>query len=608
MLRYRLPVVGTLLMATVSGVTLGGGILGAAPVLNSLLGADPKDLAHYAREINQRIAKAGSFFSSLTIPPRVIDALPPGPDAAVFWILGALMVVTVIGSVANFLHAYLSQTVVNLTITTIRHRMFHAVIRAPLARVVGGGSAPTDTVSRLVNDTTQLAGGFTQLLSRAMLQAAKGVAALAAALAINWLVTLVAMFAVLPLVVVIRKLGKKIRRASGRALSSQGELFGITTQALQGLKVVKVSTAERIEGGRFHHVNKRVMRELNRVRTARALSSPLTDLLTLFLLCGLVVVAVLARGQGADLSGFVLAVISLAIAGASFKPLTGVISDIQASDAAASRIMEILAVEHEPGHGAALPRLARHARSIRLDNATFAYPGAEAPALRGLTLTIPHGTRMAIVGPNGCGKSTLLSLLTRLYDPQHGAVLVDDRDLRGCSVRSLRAQIGVVTQEPILFADTVRNNIAYGAEDATEARIIDAARRARAHEFIEMLPKGYDAMVAEQGLSLSGGQRQRICIARAILRDPAILILDEATSMIDAESEARISEALAEFMRGRTCVVVAHRLSTVIDADSIVVMDKGRVVDQGTHDELLSRCGLYQRLVRTQLGAEAPAK
>lgn len=605
MLRHRLLMTGTVVMATLSGTTLVGGLLGAGPVLDSLIGEHRKDLPQLARDLNASLAQKVSFVSWLQIPDDVIARLPTGADTALYWIMGGLIVLTVLGSLANFLHAFLSQTVVNLTITSIRHRMFHAVVRAPLSRVVGPGSSSTDMVSRLVNDTTQLAGGFNQLLSRAMLQVFKGIAALAAALAFNWLVTVVAMFAVAPLFVVIRKLGKKIRRASGRALSSQAELFGVTTQALQGLKVVKVNTAERLEGGRFHRINKRVMHELNRVRTARAISSPLTEMLSIFLLCGLVMVAANARAKGTvDLSGFVLALASLAVAGASLKPLTGIISDIQASEAAANRIAEVLHAEHEPGHGPKLPKLPRHARSIELRNVTFAYPGSPTPALRELSLTIPHGRRVAIVGPNGCGKSTLLSLLSRLHDPQQGAVLVDDRDIRECSVRSLRSQIGVVTQEPILFADSVRNNIAYGAENVTDERVLEAARRARAHDFIERLPKGYDTIVAEQGMSLSGGQRQRICIARAILRDPAILILDEATSMIDAESEARIAEALSEFMRGRTSVVVAHRLSTVIDADAIVVMDKGRIVDQGTHEQLLARCDLYQRLVRTQLGAE----
>lgn len=614
MLRYRLLVVATFAFATLAGLSLVGGLLGAGPVLDTLLGKSQKGLPELATELNASIALKGGIFSSWQIPNSVIAELPQGVDAAMYWIIGTLVVVTAVASFSNFMHSYLSQTVVNRTVTAIRHRVFHSIVRAPLSRVIRGGA--TDAVSRLINDTNQLTSGFTQLLSRAMIQTVKGIAGLVAALAFDWVVTIVAIFAVAPLVVVIQKLGKKIRRASGAALKSQGEMLGVATQAVQGLKVVKVSTAERLEGGRFHRINKHVLKEQNRVRTAKALAGPLTEMLTLILFCGLILVASKAIAKGhLNQTDFILTLTGLAVAGASFKPLTGIIAEIQASDAAAQRVMEILAEPQEPGHGVKLKRLSRHARNIRLDNVHFTYPGATNPSLNGVSLTIKHGERVAIVGPNGCGKSTLLSMLTRLYDPTSGAVLVDDTDVRSVSVRSLREQIGVVTQETVLFKDSILNNIAYGNDNASRERVIAAAKQARAHEFIERLPQGYDTVVAEQGMSLSGGQRQRISIARAILRNPAILILDEATSMIDAESEHEIAAALTEFMRaesgsggggagGRTCVVVAHRLSTVIDSDRIVVMEKGTILDIGRHEELLQRCGLYQRLVRTQM-AEA---
>ncbi|MBK7403525.1 MAG: ATP-binding cassette domain-containing protein [Phycisphaerales bacterium] len=213
-----------------------------------------------------------------------------------------------------------------------------------------------------------------------------------------------------------------------------------------------------------------------------------------------------------------------------------------------------------------------------------------------------------MVGPNGCGKTTLLALVPRLFDPDAGGndspagrVMIDGCDIRDYSVRSLRRQIGVVTQETVIFHGTIGSNVSYGAEGSTPEGIRDAARKARAHEFIERLPAGYDTVVGEQGLTLSGGQRQRIAIARAILRDPAILILDEATSMIDGESEAKIGEAIAEFSQGRTCLIVAHRLSTVLGADRIIVMNEGRVVDQGKHDELLLKCDVYRHLFERRI-------
>jgi ABC-type multidrug transport system fused ATPase/permease subunit len=236
----------------------------------------------------------------------------------------------------------------------------------------------------------------------------------------------------------------------------------------------------------------------------------------------------------------------------------------------------------------------------------FTYPGAEDRALDGVDLQIAHGNRIAVVGPNGCGKTTLLSMVPRLLSPDRGTVSIDGLDLASVSLRSVRRQIAVVTQEIVLFRGSIAENIAFGSEKAGRKRIVEAARRAHADEFISRIPGGYDADVTEQGNSLSGGQRQRIAIARAMLRDPSILILDEATSQIDAESEAHISAAIAEFCQGRTILLIAHRLATVLDADRIVVMDGGRIIDQGRHEELLGRCALYRRLSETQLISGAP--
>jgi len=341
-----------------------------------------------------------------------------------------------------------------------------------------------------------------------------------------------------------------------------------------------------------------------RVRLARALASPLVEVLALFALGMLSLIASKAIIDGkVEVEVFIATLIALGAAGASLKPLTGLINEIQASSAAAQRLAELLESEPETGHNTRLPKLARHAESVEFDRVRFTYPGANHAALRDVSLRVRHGERVAIVGPNGCGKTTLLALVPRLFDPdpgEHGApggrVMIDGCDIRDYSVRSLRRQIGVVTQETIIFHGTIAGNIAYGAEGATPDRVEAAARKARAHEFISRLPQGYNTVVGEQGLTLSGGQRQRIAIARAILRDPAILILDEATSMIDGESEARIAEAIGEFSIERTCLLVAHRPSTLRSADRIVVMEEGKVVDQGTHEELIGRSGVYRQL------------
>lgn len=593
-----------------SGVTLGMGMLGASPILDNILGAK-KDLPVFATEFNALLAEWGTRSApgrlverALTIPDATIARLPEGPFTALVIIMGVLAALTVVGACANFLHAYLSITAVNNTVARVRLMAFRASLRAPLGVVARLG--PSDLVSRIINDGTQLSNGLQILLSKAVLQVFKGGAALIVALAFDWRVTAGALLVAPALYTVIRRLGKRIKRASGAALESQSDLLGQAAQALGALRVVKVHTGERVELGIFRRHNRAMLAELGRARTARALASPLTEMLSIFLLCGLVLLAgnLVIRGT-VTAKDFILALASLAVAGAALKPLTGIINDIQMASPAAARLARVIDLDAErPGR--AVPRLPRHARGVAWEGVSFTYPGARHPALREVSLEVRHGERVAFVGPNGCGKTTLLSLVPRLFDPDAGRVVIDGVDVRTVSLRSLRAQVGVVTQDTVLFRGSVHENIAYAHLGATREDVVRAARLARAHEFIERLPQGYETLLGEGGAGLSGGQRQRLAIARAILRDPSILVLDEATSMIDGESEARIGEALTEFSAGRTSLIVAHRLSTVLTCDRIVVMDDGCILDIGRHEELLARCALYRDLARGQLvGVEA---
>ncbi len=593
MLRYRLTLCGAFAAALLSAAGLGTGLLGIYPILEGILGQG-RELPQLATDLNRHLPGWAQ------IPGSWIAALPPGRFTAVACVMAVLGVLTVLGGAANFLHQYLALTVVQRTVANVRREAFHLVLRLPLRRVVAEGAS--DTVSRIVNDTTQLEAGLTALLSRAVAQVTKGLAALLAAFVFHPALAFVSCLVGPVLYVIIRKLGKRIRRASRSALASQAGLYGAATQALQGLRVVKVHTTERLEAGRFHRINKEVMRQMLRARTARALSSPLLEVTALVILGVLTLVAARLVILGVlDRGAFMMTIACLSVAGASLRPLSGIVNDIQASGAAAGRLRELMDSEPEPGHDRTLPAMPPHRQSIEFRGVTLWYPRAERPALDRVDLVIRHGERVAIVGPNGSGKTTLLSLVPRLFDPDRGAVLIDGRDLRQFSVRSVRRQIGVVTQETVLFRGTIRENIAYGADDAADARVESAAKRARAHEFIAGLPRGYETMVGEQGLTLSGGQRQRLAIARAVLREPSILMLDEATSMIDADSEARIAEAIAEFSVGRTCLIVAHRLSTVLGADRIVVMDQGRIVDEGAHADLLTRCPVYRLIAERQL-------
>lgn len=592
MLRYRALLSCAVIAAVISAAGLGIGIVGIGPVLDIIM-RQGRTLPEIVSQLNQQTAIRGA------IPQSWIEALPTGKFTAVLWIISALGVLTLIGATANFFHAYYSMTIVERTIAGLRRELFASVVYQPLRTLGRGGSS--DAISRIVNDPQSLGVGLTALLSKSLAQLTKGVAALIAALVIDWRLTLVSLVVAPVLYTIIRKLGKRIRRAARAALISQAELYGAAAEAIQGLRVVKVHANERYECGRFHRINKQVLAELLRVRYARSLASPLIEVLAIFCLGGLSLIAIKAIEDGQlDSTDFILAIGALGVAGASLKPMTGLVNDIQQSAGAAGRIRQLLAEEPEQKDSKSLPRMARHACSIVFDSVSLRYASADRPALDGISLEVPHGQTVAFVGPNGCGKTTLLSLVPRLFDPDQGRVLIDGVDVAGVSLRSLRQQIGVVTQDTVLFRQSVRSNIAYGAGGVNEEKIIDAAKRAHAHGFISALPMRYDTVLGDQGSTLSGGQRQRIAIARAILREPAILILDEATSMIDAESESAISQAIAGFSRGRTCLIVAHRLSTVVNADRIVVMDAGRIMDQGTHAELMERCRLYQQLVQHQ--------
>ncbi len=608
MLRYRWHVIATFVMTIISGAALSIGLIGTQGVLDAIF-KQKHNLQDFAHKLNDKLLQASElapFAKRLAIPESTVQRLPTDTFESLLWIMGVLFILTLIGATATFLHQYIALTVVNRTITAVRQRAYRATLRAPLRTIIARGAS--DAISRIVNDTTLLANGLNILLSKTVLAVAKGFGSFVAAFLVNWRVSLVALLVAPLLYTVVRKLGKRIRRASERAMVSQSALMGVTSEALQGLRVVKAHDAEPYETGRFHRINKEMIRELNRVRTARAIASPLTDTLALTMLSIMTIfVAKNVLAGGIDASSFVLALVCLAVAGAALKPLTGLANDIQQSSPAATRLRELISLEPEPGRKPGLPKLVRHHKSIEFRNITVTYPGRDTPALQNINIAISHGERIAFVGPNGSGKTTALSLVNRMFDPDSGQLLIDNTDITTVNVRSLREQIGVVTQETVLFKGTIRSNVLYGAPAlrATDDAMIDACKRARAHEFIKSLPQGYETPVAEQGLSLSGGQRQRIAIARAILRDPSILILDEATSMVDAESEAKIAEAIQDFSKGRTSLIVAHRLSTVIHCNRIVVFNAGQVADTGTHDELLKRCEVYRLLAKHQLLGEA---
>ena len=540
----------------------------------------------------------------ITIPVWVIDRLPTDRFESVVLTFVLLAILTVFGATCNFLHQYFSLTLASKTIANVRQTAYDRVLHMPLGVVPLNG--PSQFIARIIRDSAELQRGIIALPGKAVANVTKGAVAFAVALVIGGKLTLAALLIVPIVMIVLRKLGKRIRRGMRGALQGQEELLRIATESVQGLRAVKANTAESAALAEFAGHNENVVRQELRARTAKALSSPLLESIAIFAFGGLAIyTAKEIIDQGITFDSFIVAFVALGIAGSSLKPLAGIVNELQAASAPASRLGEILRHPHEEPEEMTKPDLPRHRKSISFEEISLTYPNAPGPALDNVSLSVKHGQRVAIVGPNGSGKTTLLSLLPRLLTPCAGRVLIDNQDITQFNLKSLRTQIGVVTQETVLFRGTIEENIAYGMTNASHELIVDAAKHARAHGFITRLPDAYESKVLELGASLSGGERQRLAIARALLRDPTILILDEATSQIDAESEAQISEAIIDISKNRTVILIAHRLATVIDADDIVVMDEGKIVDRGRHDELLERCELYRRLTHTQLQTSA---
>ena len=594
--RYRTLIIWAIIFAFISAAGLGVGLVSLGPVIAEIANPDAANSLR-AQAINFNAAD-----HMISVPQWLVSILPTDPFNGVLFMMVFLAILTIIGGLANFLHLYLSKLVIIRTIANIRQDAFDQVIAMPLGRIISRG--PSEFIARIIRDSTALQVGFNSLLSRALAQVTKGTAALIAAIVIDFRLVVVVIIVGPFLMYFLRKVGKRIRRGTRGSLQAQEDLLRVASESLQGMRAVKANTAEGRASRQFDSGNQQVVQNESKVALMRALSSPVVECLSVFVVGVLAIIAASQIINGTlDFDRFLLGIATIAIAGASFRPLAGLVNEIQAASAPASRLLDMLGEQPEVAKGLESPVLARHCQSIQFSDISLTYPGADRNALEEVSVNIKFGQRVAIVGPNGSGKTTLVSLLPRLILPGSGAICIDGTDISGVDLKSLRLQIGVVTQETVLFRGTVAENISFGREGTTRDEIIEAAQRAHADEFVNQLPGGYDADLAEQGASLSGGQRQRLAIARAILRDPTILILDEATSQIDAHSEAMINQALSEFCQGRTSLVIAHRLSTVLNADSIIVMDNGRVIDQGSHEELLTRCEIYHRLSHTQLQA-----
>ncbi|HTV47881.1 MAG TPA: ABC transporter ATP-binding protein [Phycisphaerae bacterium] len=529
----------------------------------------------------------------------LVNLLPKPPFQSLLWILILFIFLCIIGSIFRYFQQYLTVTTSSRVVIDIRRSMYDRIVQLPASYFSEKGTS--DLASRLTQDTNILTDGLSTLTGKMILEPAKAVFVAIFALFLDWKLCL-GMAACLPFIAIpVYKFSHRMRRASRRGLEEWAGMLGIINETLVGLRIVKAYSGEGYERRRFTRSNRRLYLQQAKLGHYAAASKPVVETLSIILVSiPLMIAAYLVVNNKVDretffmLGGCFLAFLE------PFRKLSDVNTTIQRANAAASRIFEVIDMEPEPNYSHQLPQLPRHKESIRFEHLSFTYPGHEQEVLHNLNLNVEHGQTVAIVGGNGSGKTTLLSLLPRLYIPTRGRILIDGVDTAGVSLRSLRKQIGLVTQETILFADTIYNNIAYGSRHCSREQVLDASRRSFSDEFIVNMAKGYETMVGQSGIRLSGGQRQRIAIARAILRDPAILILDEALSQIDSESEFKISLALKEFVKDRTTFVIAHRLSTVVSADMIVCLEAGQIVGIGTHAQLLDSCETYRQLFENQ--------
>jgi subfamily B ATP-binding cassette protein MsbA len=557
------------------------------------------------------VAGLSGLLASL-LGPMAQDILVDKNRVAVWLIPVEIAVVALVRGLAAITQASLVNGVGNRLVGQIQVQLFGRLVRADIAQLRGDHSGVH--LSSILYDAGLVRESATNALVNYVQNALIIVAMLTVMAMQNVGLTLLVLLGVPVASMVMTRFSRRTRKAARGAMAETSALSTAVMESLDGIKIVKMENREAFEEGRVAEVVARRETHLIKGANARSSAAPITEVVMTLIAAAIIAFAGwLAQHSGFGLKQFVSFMSALALMSPSLRQVANLQTVLGEGLTAAGRLFAALDIAPEikdaPG-AQALPRVQGH---VELTDVRFAY-GPEIPALDGVSIEARPGETIALVGPSGGGKSTILNLVPRFYDVQGGAVRIDGRDVREVTLHSLREQIALVTQEPFLFDDTIRANIAYARPDSSQFRIEQAAEAAAAHEFIMALPLGYDTPVGELGSRLSGGQRQRIAIARAFLKDAPILLLDEATSALDTESEAKVQEALERLMTGRTTVLIAHRLSTVRHADRIYVIDKGRVAEIGTHDTLMAYGRLYARLARTQdlesgqdLEQEAPA-
>lgn len=544
---------------------------------------------------------------------RILDSMlglimEPGlpPQQLLLRINLFILIVFLIKNIFDFFQQYLVVKLEQSVTRDLRNETYGHLVDLDMRFF--GKTRAGQIISRLTSDADQLRNLVTKNIAKFVTSLLQVLITIAIMIDFSFKLTMVALIVLPAMFGIWSRFLKRLRRGDRTVLNLGGEVASHLQETVLGIRQVKSAGAERFEKNRFNIWTQQYFKAVVRNERVRALASPMTEMIgalgtVLLLWYGSRLVLVENTLDGATFLTFLG--LSLKLYGPA-KWLSKFPASVQPGLVAAERIFEFLDAPYDVHDAPNARQFGTISNRIRFEDVSFEYEAGR-PVLQNITLDVPAGSVVALVGPSGAGKSTLVDLVTRFYDPGKGRILVDDVDLREFQIQSLRSNLGIVAQDTVLFHDTVRANIAYALPDSSEEDIVRAARAANAHEFIEQLPEGYGTVLGERATRLSGGQRQRLAIARAILRDPPILVLDEATSALDSESERLVQEAMEKLLRGRTVFVIAHRLSTVRNADQIMVMQDGRIVQRGTHDELLAEGGLYRHLYRLQFAADDEA-
>ena len=587
LLRYLLPHTGTFVLATFAMI-----VVAVLETATSALIVPIFDQA-FAHE-NARP----------TPTPFALQRLIPASGLHAWRMIALLLVgFTVIKGIAEYFSTYWMAYIGQSSILSLRQELYRHILAQSASFFERHRT--NYLVSRLISSAAAIEAAVTHTLRDMLREGFTLIAFMAASFYVSWRLTLGSLLIAPPVAGLTMRFGRSLRKLARESFEGSKYLTDTAQEALANQSIVKAYRGEAREQQRFTAVAQRVRRANLRSASIAGMSPPIIELI------GVLFIAVLLffgereiRLGRMDLAQFVLFIILLFRSYDPMRKLSRLQNSMSQALAAARHVWEVLDEHAEIPEKINAITLTPLQRQIDFRDVHFDYANESRPVLRGVSLTVPAGKMVALVGESGGGKSTLTKLLPRFHDPTAGAVLWDGIDLRDASLGSLRRQMALVTQETVLFNDTVRYNISYGRPDASDELIEGAARTALAHDFIAELPQRYDTVIGERGIFLSGGQRQRLAIARAVLIDAPVLVLDEATSALDAESEQLVQRAIANLIRDRTTIVIAHRLSTVRRADLIVVMERGQIIEQGTHAELLARGGQYQKLYELQFAEE----